>query len=187
MNICLYIHGVNCYLQLLFNPLIPFMRTISVLTPIFLLAFQVSMAQANCDDLKKENEYLKKTLQINTPTKTVTTRKIDFNVIKCEGNTKDQTVSIILTLVNTDANRRIVFDPAKAIDIEGNEYKSDKISIGTEDHGNDLYTNVPIKTVIRLTKILPEVKILKIVPLKIFETAGGYFQVELKDLTIGWK
>jgi hypothetical protein len=163
------------------------MRTISVLTPILLLAFQVSMAQTNCDDLKKENEYLKKTLQINTPTKTVTTGKIDFNLTKCEGNTKDQTVSVILTLVNHAANRDILFDPAKAIDIEGNEYRSDKIAIGSRDESNDLYTEVPIKTVIRLTKVLPGVKILKIVPLKFYDPSAGHFEVELKDLTISWK
>ena len=163
------------------------MRTISILATLFLLAFQVSIAQTNCDDLKKENEYLKKTLQINTPTKTVTTGKIDFNLIKCEGNTKDQTISIILTLVNHTANRSILFDPAKAIDIEGNEYKSDKISIGSRGESNDLYTEVPIKTIIRLIKVLPEVKILKIVPLKFFDPSAGHFEVELKDLTITWK
>ncbi len=163
------------------------MRTIFVLTPIFLFAFHIAIAQTNCDDLKKENEYLKKTLQINTPTKTVTTGKIDFNLIKCEGNTKDQTISVVFTLVNHAANRRILIDPAKAIDIEGNEYRSDKISIGSGDQHGDLYTEVPIKTVVRLIKVLPEVKILKIVPLKFYDPAAGHFEVELKDLPISWK
>lgn len=163
------------------------MRIISVLATFLVLTSQVSTAQTNCDDLKKENEYLRKTLQINTPAKTVTSGKIDFNLIKCEGNTKDQTVSVILTLVNHDANRGILFDPAKAIDIEGNEYRSDKISIGAGDSSNDLYTDVPIKTVIRLSKVLPAVKILKIVPLKFFDPSAGHFEVELKDLTISWK
>lgn len=153
----------------------------------FILAGQVSKAQGSCDDLKKENESLKKALQINAPTKTVKSANIDFNLIKCEGNTKDQTVSIILTLQNHDANRRILFDPARAIDIEGNEYKSDKISIGAEGHSNSLYTDVPIKTVIRLTKVLPTVKILKIIPLKFYDPSAGHFEVELKDLAVSWK
>ncbi|SIO36490.1 hypothetical protein [Chitinophaga niabensis] len=163
------------------------MKTIFSVLAIFLIICQVSKAQTNCDDLKKENEYLKKSLQINTPTKTVTTDKIDFNLIKCEGNTKDQTVNLILTLVNHAANRRILFDPAKAIDIEGNEYRSDRISLGTQDNSNDLYTDVPLKTVIRLSKVLPAAKILKIVPLKFFDPSSGHFEVELKDLTISWK
>lgn len=165
------------------------MQTISVITTLLLLIGHVSKAQTNCDDLKKENEYLKKTLQINTPTKTVTTAKIDFNLIKCEGNTKDQTVSVILTLNNHDANRRILFSPVKAIDLEGNEYRSEKISVGSRSESNDLYTDVPLKTVIVLSKVLPSVKILKIVPLKFFDPSpsAGHFEVELKDLTISWK
>ncbi|RPD37914.1 hypothetical protein [Chitinophaga barathri] len=163
------------------------MRTISIMTTFLLLIGYISKAQTNCDDLKKENEYLKKTLQINTPTNTVTAAKIDFNLIKCEGNTKSQTISIILTLKNHDANRRILFSPVKATDIEGNEYKSEKISVGSVSESNDLYTDVPLKTVIILSKVLPSVKILKIVPLKFFDPSAGHFQVELKDLTISWK
>jgi len=164
------------------------MRVTSVLATLFILtSFQVLKAQTNCDELKKENESLKKSLQINTPTKTVTSNKIDFNLIKCEGNTKDQTVSVTLTLVNHDANRSVLMDPSKGVDVEGNEYRSDKILIGSGDHSNDLYTDVPLKTVIRLAKVLPSVKFLKIVPISCYDPAAGHFKVELKDLTINWK
>lgn len=163
------------------------MRFTVVFTTLFMLTCQLAKAQTNCDELKKENEYLKKTLQINTPTKTVTSAKIDFNVIKCEGNTKEQSVNLVLTLVNHDANRRILIDPAKAIDVEGNEYRSDKILIGTETVSNDLYTDTPLKTVITIVKVLPSVKMLKIIPVKCYDPASGHFEVELKDLNISWK
>lgn len=162
------------------------MRTVFALI-ILSVTSHISAAQSNCDELKKENESLKKSLHINTPTKTVTSSKIDFNLLKCEGNSKDQTISVILTLVNHDANRRILISPAKGIDIEGNEYRSEKITIGTDSGSNDLYTDIPLKTVITLSRVLPSVKILKIVPLECFDPASGHFNVELKDLTINWK
>jgi hypothetical protein len=163
------------------------MRIITVLVTLFIFASQLSIAQTNCDELKKENEYLKKALQINTPAKTVTASKIDFNLIRCEGNVKEQTVNIVMTLVNHDANRGILIDPVRVIDVEGNEYRSDKILVGTQDGSNDLYTDTPLKTVIRIGKVLPAVKMIKMVPLKCYDPAQGHFEIELKDLPVSWK
>lgn len=145
-------------------------------------------AQAACDDLKKENAYLKKALQVTTPTKTVTSSKIDFNLIKCEGNSKEQTVTLTLTLVNHDANQNFQFSEAKAIDLEGNEYPTYNITIGSARDRNKIYTDTPIKATFKFTKVLPSVKIFKLIPIGYYdkEQPGRSIEIEYKDLTINW-
>jgi hypothetical protein len=166
------------------------MRTISIGTIVSMLALlniHVTNAQSTCDALKKENEYLKKTLQINTPTKTVSAVSIDFNVIKVEGNTKDQTVTLVMTFVNHNANEEIQYYEAKAIDIEGNEYKDSNRSIGNEQSRNTLYTDTPIKSTITFSKVLPSVKMLKLVPIHFLYNKPLDVKIEFKDLPITWK
>lgn len=158
---------------------------------LLLLAFaftQLSLkAQSNCDDLKKENEYLKKAIKFTTPTKTVSSSKIDFNLIKVEGNTKEQSVDIVLTLTNHDVNKDIGFRNAVAIDIEANEYETRDIKVGSGGSRNKIYTDTPVKAVIRFTKILPGVKMLKLVPISYYGGSTGSISIEFKDLSIDWK
>lgn len=166
------------------------MKNIIIQTGIFfLLALgQTSMAQTNCDELKKENESLKKALQITTPVKTITSSKIDFNFIKCEGNAKEQTVEITLTLVDHDANRSFQFHRTKAIDIEANEYETSDVKVGGATSGNTIYTDTPVKAVIKCTKILPSIKMLKLIPLSYFNGApGNSIEIEFRDIAITWK
>lgn len=159
------------------------------LIPVVLLLFvhTVVTAQTNCEDVKKENEYLKKALQITTPAKTITSSKIDFNLLKVEGNTKEQTVEIILTLVNHDANTKFEYRGVTALDVEGNEYKTNDCWVGSEKYGNKIYTDTPVKSVIKLSKVLPGVKILKLLALSYYGEAGRSIEIEFKDLTISWK
>ena len=152
---------------------------------ITLMSTPALKAQSNCDELKKENEYLKKALQVTTPTKTFTSSKIDFNLISCVGNIKEQTVSLVLTLVNHDANRPLQFSRAKAIDLEGNEYPTHQISIGSGGIRNDLYTDVPIKVLIKYNKVLPSVKLFKIIPLEYYDDNST--GIEYRDITVTWK
>ncbi|QEH43811.1 hypothetical protein [Chitinophaga sp. XS-30] len=158
---------------------------------LLLLAFaftQLSVkAQSDCDELKKENEYLKKAIKFTTPTKTLTSSKIDFNLIKVEGNTKEQSVDIVLTLTNRDVNKNINLSKAVAIDIEANEYETYNTKIGSGGSRNKIYTDTPVKTVIRFTKILPGVKMLKLVPISYYDESGNTVGIEFKDLTIDWK
>lgn len=159
----------------------------SILIVMLFMFFQSVKAQSNCDELKKENEYLKKALKVTTPTKTINSSKIDFNLIKVEGNIKEQTVDVILTLVNQDANRNFQFANAIAIDMEANEYKTYDIRIGSGQSRNKIFTETPVKTIIRFTKILPAVKILKLVPISYYDEPGRTIDIQFKDLTIDWK
>jgi hypothetical protein len=152
---------------------------------IFLLSLQSIFAQSsNCEDLKKENEYLKKALGILSPIKTVTVNKVDFIISKCEGNIKEQTIELSLILTNHAANNEISFRKAIAVDIEANEYETYKINVGSSSSSNKIYTDVPVKTIIKFEKVLPSVKLLKIISIEFLGNNGGF---EYKDIPVTWK
>lgn len=160
-----------------------------IIMMIILFSTTVSKAQINCDEVKKENAYLKKALKVTSPTKTITSSKIDFNLIKCEGNIKEQTVNLVLTLVNHAANTVLQFSSAEAIDLEGDEYKYDHIYIGSATYRNNIYTDTPIKVNIKFAKVLPSIKLFKLIPIKYYdnENLGGTIGIEYKDVPISWK
>jgi len=162
--------------------------TIFTTAIILLLQFQMLKAQNNCEALKKENESLKKALQITTPTQTINSSKIDFNLIKCIGNKKDQSVELILNLVNHDVNQRFQFEVAKAIDIEANEYKTFEIKIGSGSISNKIYTDVPVKTIIKYTKVLPAITIFRSIPISFYYGEPGHTkEIEYKNIEIDWQ
>jgi hypothetical protein len=145
-------------------------------------------AQASCEEVKKENEYLKKALNINSPIKNTTAANIDFNLLKCEGDIKQQTVTVVLTLINHDATKEFQFSRANAIDVEANQWQTYSIAIGNADKRNKIYTDTPVKTVIQFSKILPSVKMLKHIGVEYYsETPGKVLEIEFKDIPISWK
>ena len=147
----------------------------------------ITFAQASCDETKKENEYLKKALKITTPVKNASGSKIDFNLLKCEGNSKDQTVTLVLTVVNHDANKEFQFANASAIDVEANEYRTYKINLGSAETRNTIYTDTPVKTTIQFSKILPSAKILKLISVGYYsDTPGRTLAIEFRDIPVTW-
>ncbi|RXK81042.1 hypothetical protein [Filimonas effusa] len=147
-----------------------------------------AFSQSACDEVKKENEYLRKALKITTPVKTATSLNIDFNIIKVEGNKKEQTVTLTLTIVNHDPNQRVSFDRAQAIDAEGNEYPTDDTHIGSSWRANTAYTETPIKATIVFKKVLPSTQLFKLVAVDYFhEKHSSTIKFEYRDLTIDWK
>ncbi len=148
-----------------------------------------AVAQTNCEELKKENEYLKKAMQINTPVSKVTSSKIDFNFVECKGDAKDQTITLVLMLVNHDANREFQFRVADAVDMEGNEYPYGKFSIGGRETSNTIRTEVPIKTTIVFKKVLPGVKMLKSIAISYYDDnpgPGREPEIEFRDVAVKW-
>jgi hypothetical protein len=151
--------------------------------------YSATFGQVSCDEIKKENEYLRKALKVTTPVKTVTSTKIDFNILTCTGNTKEQTVQLILTLVNHDVSRDISFSEITAVDIEANEYKTYRIKIGSGGSNNKVYTDVPIKTIITFKEVLPGIKLLKLIAIPYYDSkaSGGKAEFEYKDIPITWQ
>lgn len=126
--------------------------------------------------------------QSATPIQTITSSKIDFNLIRCIGNKKSQTVEVTLTLVNHDPHQDFQFQVAKAIDVEGTEYKTYEIKIGSEGTLNKIYTDVPVKTVILFKNVLSTTKMFRSIPISYYYGEPGHTKmIEYKDVAIAWR
>ncbi|OQP64635.1 hypothetical protein [Niastella populi] len=145
------------------------------------------LAQTSCDDLKKENEYLKKALSITTPVKTVSGPNVDFNLIKCEGDSKQQKLTVVFTVLNHDANKYFFMDKADAIDVEANQYHTTSTLIGSRSVSNTIYTETPVKASIEFSKILPSVKMLKLVSIPYALGNQVNLAFEFRDIPVTWK
>jgi hypothetical protein len=121
---------------------------------------------ANCKadngKLQQENDYLKKSLNILQPIKVFKSDGLEFNLLKADGNIKEQTVTFTFALTNRKANNDFQFASAQAIDIQGNDFKASNINIGQQGKRNKLYTDTPIKTIIEIRQVLPSTKIFKV-------------------------
>lgn len=159
----------------------------SFLVLVSLFCCSISYGQTNCDELKKENDYLKTALKLSTPVKTVTAEKIDFNLIKCSGNKKDQTVDLTMTLLNHDVNRDFQFLELSALDAEGNEYKSERINIGANGVRNKLYTDSPIKTKVQFLKVMPGTAFLRTVVVRYIGENSSGKDFEFKSVAVTWE
>lgn len=160
--------------------------TTAIVALAFVLCFApVSIAQsADCEEIKKENEYLKKALNILTPVKTATSKKMDFLLTKCEGNIKEQTVTVTLVVTNHGPNTDLSFRKTIGVDVEANEYETYRIKIGSSGSSGKVFTDVPVKTVFQYEKVLPSIKLMKLIALEFGGNDPGF---EYKDIPITWK
>ena len=154
---------------------------------VFALTAANLMAQPNCEEVKKENEYLKKALNISIPIKTASGPKADFNLLKCEGDSKQQKVTLVFTITNHDANKYFSIDKANIIDVEANQYKTNSINIGSGGTINTVYTETPVKATMVFSEILPSVKILKLVNIPYACGNEVNLSIEFRDIPVSWK
>lgn len=153
------------------------------------LSIIVQAQTTDCDDLKKENEYLRNALNILKPVQSATSSKVELSLIKCEGNSVDQTVTLWLTATNKEANKDFQFSQSEVIDVEGNSLKSYDIVMGSSGIRGTLYTDVPVKVSVTFKKVLPSVKILKLINLEHYnpQQAGRTLSFQFKDININWE
>lgn len=154
-----------------------------------------------CDDLKKENEALKKSLNINQPISTVTDNEIEFNITKVKGDIKSQMVTIEFLLTNKIKNRQVGLSKGtmKIVSVEGDVLKLEKYlipEIQSYDYNNlhiELNTDVPIKCSFTFGTLLPSNQYIKLLnlPYLVFNYSGteetNKGATEFKDLKIEWK
>ncbi|HAR72008.1 MAG TPA: hypothetical protein DCR77_01175 [Flavobacteriaceae bacterium] len=120
----------------------------------FLLSYTI-FAQ-NCEEIKKENDYLKQILHINTAEYKTEFDKTEFLITKIEGDTKQQTVTFTILVNNKDVNKVIAMGTFSAIDLEGDEYKKQDFAEikGLNSLGSETFsTNVPKKIEPILVKV----------------------------------
>lgn len=118
-----------------------------------------------------------------------TVQKVAFTLVKCEGNAKSQAVTVTLLLTNAGANQDLQFENAKAVDDQGEEYKTYDIHIGAGGARNSLATSVPVKTTFIIPKVLPTTKSFKLFSCPVYDNAspGRTIAVEFQNVAIAWK
>lgn len=183
------------------------MKIKTILTSTFIIVFTALQAQTKtettkqkvtidqCAELKKENEELKKALNLNTPITSMTSNDIDFNVVKVYGNIKTQMVTIEILLTNKSVNKKLSFikDQIKIITLDGialpiSNYSIPSNGIDFYSMTFDLSSNVPTKCTLSFSELLPTNKYIKLLNLRYFALKDGSENtVELKDLPITWK
>lgn len=145
--------------------------------------------KAELEKVKAENEYLKNSLKISKPLNAVTSDKIEFKLLKAEGNTKSQTITFTFVLTTSAANWYINSNVRSIIDIDGNEYRLKSYTLGAYNYGSsiNLTTDVPIKCTYTFQGVLPAVKMIKLFKYDYSHSAGEPYSVEFRDIPVEWK
>jgi uncharacterized protein YcfL len=148
-----------------------------------------SYAQSSCDEVKKENEYLKKALKMLEPEKSQTVDNTEIRLIKCTGDAKAQTITLEFILINKQANKKVTLREISGIDIEGNQYdtNSEMFKIGKDNYSSIINTDVPVKAGATLKKTLPAVKFLKLFKFEYRAETSRPVDVEFRDIKVDWK
>lgn len=146
------------------------------------------LCQTELSRVQAENEYLKKSLNVLTPIKTVEQDELEIKLVKCEGNIKEQTITIGLILTSHKANSEFQFSSSQTIDLQGRELNPSGINLGKESVRNTLFTDTPIQATFKFIQVLPSIKILKIFSASYYDVGlfkRGNFQI--KDIEVNWK
>lgn len=144
--------------------------------------------RAELTKIKAENESLKNSLKIGKAISEINSDKIDFKLLKIEGDSKSQSITATLTLKTSAANWYIMSRVTSIIDIDGNEFKLKSHTIGADNQSKiELITDVPIKCTYTFGGILPEVKVIKLFKFNYTHKLGEKHSVEFRDLSVDWK
>lgn len=150
-----------------------------------------------CEALKKENESLKKSLNINEPIVTETFGDIEFKIIKVQGDKKTQMVTIDILMTNNIQNREVKINKnfLKTVTIEGDVFNVGSSIVGGVSYATNVYLNtgVPIKSSFSFGTMLPSNEYIKLFnfaftilhPQDFYQSKD--WAVEFKDLKIEWK
>lgn len=144
-----------------------------------------------CDELKKENEYLKQVLNVNKPEYALEIDKTEFSITKIDGNSKEQSVTFSILVNNTDVNKYISLTGFEAIDLEGNEYKKKDFAEtkGLNSLGSDTFsTGIPKKIEPVLVKVPAMTLFFKLLKFNYYsDVLKEHKSIEFRDLKINWK
>ena len=191
------------------------MKSISIFAFTLLLVTMTAKAQQSklsaakptatinqCDELKKENDFLKKSLTLNEPILLVTSEDLEFKIVKITGDKKTQIVTIEVLATNKIQNRKIGFqlNSIKIVTLSGEIFTPTQYSIPKNEniYSSDyseltLSTDVSIKSTYSFGTFLPTTEYIKLFNLgiKIFNAQDYHKDLnlvyEFKDLKIAWK
>ncbi len=156
---------------------------------IFLLstiAFASHSFAQNCEDLKKENEYFKQTLNIQSINDSKTVDGLKFQVVQISTDLKNEKSKVEILITNLSKNPRdLVFNYNNndIIDLQGNSYKILNAKIGKTEtnHISDYSTtsykldfDVPTKIIYEIETIPQNVEMIKAVQIGFLGPGNSY-------------
>ena len=147
----------------------------------------------NCYTLQKENDSLKKTLDLNTPITTINSNDFDFKLTKVRGDLKTQLVTFEILITNNSINRKlsIIKEKSNIVTMEGDalQIKNYKLPASGTDHVMmifELSKNIPTKCTFTFGEILPTSIYIKLFKLN-YLMKELQETIEFNDLKIDWK
>lgn len=172
---------------------------------ILLTISSLTFGQNNCDELKAENENLKrqiyemkKILLITTSIKEVQVGDINVKLMNITGDIRTQTVQIEMLFTNTGINADGFTTKIKSIiSAGGSEVVLENAQIGSKSGSSylpssELYRNTPLKCIYTFKGVVPETFIIKAFPVPFQYSKQGTRtttkeEILFNDLTINWK
>jgi len=141
-------------------------------------------------NLKTENNYLKKVLEINTPILESEKDNNNFKILKVIGNKTDKTITIIYLVDSKDVDKNLVIQDISIIDLEGELYKVDLYK--SSNTYPELSTNVPMKLHFSFKDISNNPSLIKILRFRVnsslksntFKKSNA--NLEFRDLKVNW-
>ena len=139
------------------------------------IAFASHSFAQNCDDLKKENEYFKQTLNLQSINDSKIVDDLKFQVVQIFTDLKNEKSKVEILITNLSKNPRdlvLNYKNNDIIDLQGHSYKILKAKVGkTETDNIDYYsftsykldTDVPTKIIYDIETIPQNVEIIKAV------------------------
>lgn len=123
-----------------------------------------------------------------------------LELLSCKGNVNSQTVTIVFRVRQEGVHKKLEIYASKyrgteAYDAEGNEYNAYEVSVGSNHSrytaSNKIPTSIPIKASLTFHKILPKVKELSYINIRVNhrDYDGGSWQkgdIEIHNLPIDW-
>lgn len=156
-----------------------------------------NQASDPCEALKRENESLKKSLNINEPIATETYGDIEFKIVKVRGDKKTQIVTIDIVMTNNIQNREVKINKnfIKIVTVDGDVFQLGGSIVAGASYSTNAYLNtgVPIKSSFSFGTMLPSNEYIKLFnfaftilhPQDFYQSKDG--AIEFKDLKIEWK
>jgi hypothetical protein len=122
------------------------------------------------------------------PLQSTVTDDTEFKLLRAQGNTRTQSITMIVVLTTSRANWIISSGVRSIIDNDGNEYNLKSYTLGAQTiiTNVELVTGVPIRCTYTFGGVLPNVKKIKLFNY-VYYHSGGQFSVEFRDIPIDWR
>lgn len=199
-------YNIHFGILLILNKEIIIMRKTILLSLLSIIG--VANAQTNkapivnqCEQLKKENDSLKKVLGLNEPLVKYTKNEVEYQITKVSGDKKSQIVSIDIILVNKIENRvfemqNMMGNSIKIITLNGDAlFSNEQFVPGATmvSSSTILHTDTPLKMTFKFGPLLPSDEYIKLFFLGYkLRNLQDYKkdineEIEFKDFKIIWK